>query len=239
MLKLALVNMAHLLQRTKSLRKNSAPPTIEYDLWFCHDNIEHCVSSDKKKKKMYLMLYLCTQSNVSQSSPQSNVKQQFKCLISKLFWCRRCRSKSTFNTESDTMPLLPIYKKLWTPSSLSLNLTSFLICATKNCLMPTKATTLIVETPLLSCIKVWCLCSWDNWCIQLQTILQIAPHVLYYGIIMTLLKWCLNKFTTPRRGIQELWERVCLKYPNFCKQHCMAPYESMPRRINVELQSMG
>ena len=43
--------------------------------------------------------------------------------------------------------------------------------------MPTKVPTLEVETPLLSCIKAWCFCSWDNGSIRLQTILQIAPHV--------------------------------------------------------------
>jgi hypothetical protein len=45
--------------------------------------------------------------------------------------------------------------------------------------MPTKATTLRVETPLLSCTKAWCFYSWDNGDIWLQTILQIAPHVLW------------------------------------------------------------
>jgi len=43
--------------------------------------------------------------------------------------------------------------------------------------MPTKTTTLRVKTPLLNRIKAWCFCSWDNGGIQLQMILQIAPHI--------------------------------------------------------------
>ena len=39
--------------------------------------------------------------------------------------------------------------------------------------------TLQVETPLLSCTKSWCFHFWDNGGIWLQTILQIAPHVLW------------------------------------------------------------
>ena len=58
--------------------------------------------------------------------------------------------------------------------------TSFLICATKNWLMPTKVATLRVRTPLLSCTKAWCLCSWDSGGTRLQTILQIAPHILWH-----------------------------------------------------------
>ena len=44
---------------------------------------------------------------------------------------------------------------------------------------PLKGATLRVETLLLSCTKAWCFCSWDNGDMQLQTILQIAPHVLW------------------------------------------------------------
>ena len=36
-----------------------------------------------------------------------------------------------------------------------------------------------IETPLLNFTKVWCFYSWDNGGIHLQTILQIAPHVLW------------------------------------------------------------
>ena len=39
-------------------------------------------------------------------------------------------------------------------------------------------------------------------------------------------KWRLNKFTTPPRGIQEVWEHVCSVYPDFIEQDCMILYES-------------
>ena len=63
------------------------------------------------------------------------------------------------------------------PLCLSISpLTSFLWCATEYWFIPTKTTTLRVETPLLSCTKAWCCCSWNNGGIRLQTIL---PHVLW------------------------------------------------------------
>ena len=63
--------------------------------------------------------------------------------------------------------------------------TSFLRCTTKDWLMPTKAATLRVKTTLISCTKAWCSCFLDNIGIQLQMILQIAPHVLWnQGYIM-------------------------------------------------------
>ena len=55
--------------------------------------------------------------------------------------------------------------------------------------------------------------------------------------LWAVLKQCLIEFTTPPRGIQELWERVCSMYPNFGEQDCMALYESMPRKIYVVLKS--
>ena len=57
--------------------------------------------------------------------------------------------------------------------------TGFLICTREDWLMPTKVATLQVETSLLSCTKAWCFSSWENGQIQLQTILQIAPHILW------------------------------------------------------------
>ena len=62
---------------------------------------------------------------------------------SQLFCRRRCIFKSTFSNKSDPMSLFSIYKKLWTPSSLSLNLalTSFLKCAIEDWIMPTKTAT--------------------------------------------------------------------------------------------------
>ena len=126
--------------------------------------------------KWFPLLHLCT---LSQNTPHSDAKQQFTYFRSKLFCYCRCSSKSTFNNKSSTTPHLLVCKKLWTPSSLSLNLTptTFLICATEDWLMPTKVATLQVETPLLSYTKAWCFYSWDNGGIRLQTILQIAPHV--------------------------------------------------------------
>jgi hypothetical protein len=46
-----------------------------------------------------------------------------------------------------------------------------------------------------------------------------------------LLKRCLNEFTTPPKGIQEVWKHVCLVYPNFNEQNCMALYESIPYKF--------
>ena len=66
-------------------------------------------------------------SNLSQSTPHNDVKQQFMGFRSKLFCYRRCSSKWTFSCKSDTRPFLSIYKKLWTPSSLSLNLAPYVL----------------------------------------------------------------------------------------------------------------
>ena len=129
-------------------------------------------------RKWLPLLHLCTQSNFSQSTPHNDVRQQFTCFKSKLFCCHKCNSKSAFSSKSDTTPLLLVWKKLWTPSSLSISFpTSFLKCAIENWLMTTKATTLQVETPLLS--LVFLICSWDKEGIRLQTILQVAPNVLW------------------------------------------------------------
>ena len=56
----------------------------------------------------------------------TNVKQHLTCFIWNLFCCRICSSKSTFCNENDTMPLLTICKKFWTPSSLCLNLAPYI-----------------------------------------------------------------------------------------------------------------
>ena len=56
--------------------------------------------------KWFPLLHLCTQSSLSQSTPHSDVKQQFTCFILKLFCCHGCSSKSTFHNKSDTTPLL-------------------------------------------------------------------------------------------------------------------------------------
>jgi len=45
------------------------------------------------------------------------------------------------------------------------------------------------------------------------------------------LKRCLNEFSTPLQGIEELWECVCIVSSNFSKEDCMTLYESMPQRI--------
>ena len=132
-------------------------------------------------QKWLLLLHLCTRSSLSQSMPHSDVRQQFTCFTLNLFCYRKCSSKLTFNNESDTTPLLSVCKKLWTPSSLSLNIAPSILpqMRTEDWLVPTKATTLLVDTSLLSCTKAWCFYSKDNGGIRLQTILQIAPHVLW------------------------------------------------------------
>ena len=42
-----------------------------------------------------------------------------------------------------------------------------------------------------------------------------------------LLKQRLNEFFTPPRGIEEVWERVCIVSSHFSEENCMALYESM------------
>ena len=54
-----------------------------------------------------------------------------------------------------------------------------------------------------------------------------------------LLKQRLDEFMASPRGIQKLWELVCLVYPNSSEQDCMTLYESMPQRIDVALKSRG
>ena len=110
------------------------------------------------------LLHLCTQSNLSQNTPHSDVIQQLSCFNSKLFWCRKCSFKLTFNYKSDNNVFsLGLQEALDALLFVSQSHpTSFLRCATKDWLMPTKAATLRVETPLLSCTKVWCFCSSDN-----------------------------------------------------------------------------
>jgi hypothetical protein len=71
--------------------------------------------------RWFPLLHLCTQSNMSKSTPHSDVKQQFTCFTSKLFCCCMCNSKSTFNNKSDTTLFLAVCKKLWSPSSLFCN----------------------------------------------------------------------------------------------------------------------
>ena len=56
-------------------------------------------------------------------------------------------------------------------------------------------------------------------CAQSQTKLIVlasqSPVLNSIEHFRALLKRHLNKFATPPRGIQELWERVCSIYPNF------------------------
>ena len=54
-----------------------------------------------------------------------------------------------------------------------------------------------------------------------------------------LLKQRLNEFFTPPRGIEEVWERVCIVSSNFNEEDCTALYESMLRRIVVVLVAKG
>ena len=77
-------------------------------------------------QKRLPLLHLCTQSNLSQSTPYNDVRQQFTCFRSKLFRCGIINFKSTFGNKIDTTPLLSVCKKLWTPSFLSLNLAPYI-----------------------------------------------------------------------------------------------------------------
>jgi hypothetical protein len=54
-----------------------------------------------------------------------------------------------------------------------------------------------------------------------------------------LLKRRLNEFSTPPRGIEELWERVCSVCSSLGEDDCMALYESMPQRVATILAAKG
>jgi len=49
----------------------------------------------------------------------------------------------------------------------------------------------------------------------------------------------LNEFSTPPRGIEELWERVCNVSSTSSVEDCTTLYESMPRRIHAILAARG
>jgi len=66
-----------------------------------------------------------------------------------------------------------------------------------------------------------------------------SPHLNPIEHFWALFKRCLSEFTTLSKGIQKLWERVCLMYPNLSENDCMALYKSMPNRIIVVLKSKG
>jgi hypothetical protein len=70
---------------------------------------------------------LCTQSNLSQSTPHNNVRQQFTCLRSKLFVANAAPSWPSVTRVINTRPLLSICKKLWMPPPLSLNLAPYIV----------------------------------------------------------------------------------------------------------------
>ena len=61
---------------------------------------------------------------------------------------------------------------------------------------------------------------------QLPQWLEQSLDLKHFEHLWALLKRCLDEFSTPSRGIQELWERVCLVCPNFSENDCML-YESM------------
>ena len=84
--------------------------------------------------------------------------------------------------------------------------TSFLRCAIEDWLMPTNAATLWVETPLLNCTKAWCFYSWDNGGIQLQTILQIASHILWNQGTRNLTTFSTTMHT--KTSMLEEWRRI-------------------------------
>ena len=129
-------------------------------------------------QKRLPLLHMCTQSSFSQSTPHSDARQQFTCFRSKLFCCQVPSGPSVTRVTQRLFSWFASFGRLFFlyqshplhPSSDALE---------KDWLMPTKATTLQVETPLLSCTKAWCFYSWDNRGIRLQTILQIAPHILW------------------------------------------------------------
>ena len=57
--------------------------------------------------------------------PSKHTWQQFACFRLNLFCCCRCGSKSTLSNKSEKTPILSVCKKLWMPSSLSLNLAPY------------------------------------------------------------------------------------------------------------------
>ena len=78
-------------------------------------------------QKRFPLLHLCTQSSIFESTPHNDVRKQFTCFISKLYCCCKYSSKSTLRSKSDTVPLLTGCKELWTLSSMSFNLTPYIL----------------------------------------------------------------------------------------------------------------
>ena len=133
-------------------------------------------------QKQLPLLHLCTQSIFSQSTPHSDVKQQYTYFKSKLFCCRICTSKLTFNNKSDTQFLFSQFVRSFGCPPLCLSISP--LHPSSNALQQIGSCALNqqtwwVNTPLLSCTKAWCFWYWDNGDIWLQMILLIAPHVLW------------------------------------------------------------
>lgn len=105
--------------------ENQSFPIINYPIHIPLSKPQACKNMFTTQM-WFLLLHLCTQSSLSKNTLQSDVKQQFTSFKTKLFCCVRCSSKSTFNNKNNTTLLFFIYKKLWTPSSLSLNLTPYI-----------------------------------------------------------------------------------------------------------------
>ena len=83
---------------------NHAFPNINGPIFKPLSKLQACKSMFTTHKR-FPLLHLCTQSNLSQSTPHSDDNQQFPYFRSKLFCCHICSFKSTFSNKSDTSSL--------------------------------------------------------------------------------------------------------------------------------------
>ena len=131
-------------------------------------------------QKWLPLLHLCTPSNLYQSTPHSDFKQQYTFKWSCFVVANEVPTQPSITRVTQRLFSQSARSFEHPPLCLSISPpTSFLQFAIEDWLMPTKTATLQLETPILSCTKAWCFYSWDNGGIQLQMILQIAPHVLW------------------------------------------------------------
>ena len=91
---------------------------------------------------------------------------------------------------------------------------------------------MIQNTQVRGCKNGWD-CNHSNFSSGLLN--RFESHGAFLGSSQT----TFESFFTPLRGIEELWERVCIVSSNFSEEDCMSLYESMPQMIADVLAAKG